>query len=83
MDTLLTANLSAVESAVKNGTALQSDIDNITVERLSLRQQRRQMEMAIRSYKDMLALMIGRKVEDDEIFEIPEPRILDPFPQRK
>ena len=77
MDTLLTANLSAVESAVKNGTALQSDIDNITVERLSLRQQRRQMEMAIRSYKDMLALMIGRKVEDDEIFEIPEPRIVD------
>lgn len=77
MDTLLTANLSAVESAVKNGTALQSDIDNITVERLSLRQQRRQMEMSIRSYKDMLALMIGRKVEDDEIFEIPEPRIVD------
>ena len=77
MDTLLTANLSAVESAVKNGTALQSDIDNITVERLSLRQQRRQLEMAIRSYKDMLALMIGRKVEDDEIFEIPEPRIVD------
>ena len=77
MDTLLTANLLAVESAVKNGTALQSDIDNITVERLSLRQQRRQMEMAIRSYKDMLALMIGRKVEDDEIFEIPEPRIVD------
>ena len=77
MDTLLTANLSAVESAVKNGTALQSDIDNITVERLSLRQQRRQLEMAIRSYKDMLALMIGRKVEDDEILEIPEPRIVD------
>ncbi len=78
MDTLMTANLRAAESAVKNGTALQSDLDNIRVELLTLRQQRRQLESGIRTYKDMLALMIGRQIPDEETFEIPVPRIIDP-----
>lgn len=77
MDTLLEANLSAAESAAANGTALQSDIDNIKVELLTLRQQRKQLESSLRTYKDMLAIMIGRKIEDSEIFETPEPRIVD------
>ena len=78
MDTLMTANLRAAESAVKNGTALQSDLDNIRVELLTLRQQRRQLESGIRTYKDMLAIMIGRQIPDEETFEIPVPRIIDP-----
>ena len=78
MDTLMTANLRAAESAVKNGTALQSDLDNIRVELLTLRQQRRQLESGIRTYKDMLALMIGRQIPDEETFKIPVPRIIDP-----
>lgn len=78
MDTLMTANLRAAESAVKNGTVLQSDLDNIRVELLTLRQQRRQLESGIRTYKDMLALMIGRQIHDEETFEIPVPRIIDP-----
>ena len=44
MDTLLEANLRTAESAAANGTALQSDIDNIKVELLTLRQQRKQLE---------------------------------------
>ena len=78
MDTLLVSNLDVAESAVRNGAALQSDVDNIRVELLSLRQQRRQLESSIRTYKDMLAIMIGRKIEDTEVFETPEPRIIEP-----
>lgn len=78
MDTLLVSNLDVAESAVRNGAALQSDVDNIRVELLSLRQQRRQLESSIRTYKDMLAIMIGRKIDDTEVFETPEPRIIEP-----
>lgn len=77
MDTLMTANLKIVESAVRNGTALASDTDNIRVELLALRQQRRQLESAVRTYKDMLAIMIGRRIEDSEVFEKPEVVLVD------
>lgn len=77
MDTLMTANLKIVESAVRNGTALASDTDNIRVELLTLRQQRRQLESAVRTYKDMLAIMIGRRIEDGEVFEKPEVMLVD------
>lgn len=77
MDTLMTANLKIVESAVRNGTALASDTDNIRVELLTLRQQRRQLESAVRTYKDMLAIMIGRRIEDSEVFEKPEVMLVD------
>lgn len=77
MDTLMTANLEIVESAVRNGTALVSDTDNIRVELLSLRQQRRQLESAVRTYKDMLAIMIGRRIEDGEVFDKPEVVLVD------
>ncbi len=77
MDTLMTANLKIVESAVRNGTALASDTDNIRVELLTLRQQRRQLESAVRTYKDMLAIMIGRRIEDSEVFDKPEVMLVD------
>lgn len=77
MDTLMTTNLEIVESAVRNGTALASDTDNIRVELLSLRQQRRQLESAVRTYKDMLAIMIGRRIEDGEVFDKPEVVLVD------
>lgn len=77
MDTLMTANMSVVESAVANGTAVQSDIDNIKVEILTLRQQRVQLESTLRTYRDMLAIMIGRQIGDDEVFEKPEVQLVD------
>ena len=77
MDTLLTANLSVAESALRNGAAMQRDADNIKVELLTLRQQRKQLESSLRSYKDMLSIMIGRQIRDDEVFETPEPRLVD------
>lgn len=63
---------------MKNGTAMQSDLDNIRVEQLTLRQQRQQLESTLRTYKDMLAIMVGRQITDDEVFETPHPRIVDP-----
>ena len=51
MDTLLTSNMSAVETAVANGAAMQSDIDNIKVELLTLRQQRTQLESTLKTYR--------------------------------
>ena len=77
MDTLMTSNMKVVESAVRNGTALASDIDNIRVELLTLRQERSQLESAVRTYKDMLAIMIGRRIEDSEEFETPEAVLVD------
>lgn len=77
MDTLMTSNLAAVESAVRNGTALQGDTDNIRAELLTLRQQRKQIEGSLRTYKDVLSLMVGRKIGDDEPFETPPPMIVD------
>ena len=77
MDTLMTSNMRVVESAVKNGTATQSDVDRIKVEILSLRQRKVQLESTIRTYKDMLAIMIGRKIEDDEVFEKPRLQLVD------
>lgn len=83
MDTLMTANMAAVESAVANGTATQSDIDNIKVELLTLRQQRTQLESMLKTYKDMLAIMIGRKIEDSEVFEKPEVKLVDVTQNRR
>lgn len=77
MDTLLSSNLDVVRSAVDNGTATMSDMDNIKVELLALRQGRRQLESSLRTYKDMLAIMIGRKIDDDEIFGIPQVQLVD------
>ena len=77
MDTLMTSNMKVVESAVRNGTALASDIDNIRVELLTLRQERSQLQSAVRTYKDMLAIMIGRRIEDSEEFETPEAVLVD------
>ena len=77
MDTLMASNMRVVESAVKNGTATQSDVDRIKVEILSLRQRKVQLESTIRTYKDMLAIMIGRKIEDDEVFEKPRLQLVD------
>lgn len=83
MDTLLTSNMSAVETAVANGAAMQSDIDNIKVELLTLRQQRTQLESTLKTYKDMLAIMIGRKIEDGEVFEKPEIQLVDMSQNRR
>ncbi len=76
-DELMSENLKVAEAAVENGVAMQSDADVIKVEILSLRQQRRQLELSILTYRSMLAIMIGREITMDENFEKPLPIIID------
>lgn len=78
MDTLMTSSLRTVEAAVRNGTAMQSDVDNVQVELLTLRQQRSQIESALLTYREMLGIMIGRRIGPEEEFEVPQVLLLDP-----
>lgn len=71
-DTLLTDNIKIVESCVNNGTAMNSDLDNIRVELLTLRQQNSQIKTSIKSYKKLLSLMIGKEITDSEPIEKPQ-----------
>lgn len=71
-DTLLTDNIKIVKSCVNNGTAMNSDLDNIRVELLTLRQQNSQIKTSIKSYKKLLSLMIGKEITDSEPIEKPQ-----------
>ncbi|MDD4847810.1 MAG: TolC family protein [Bacteroidales bacterium] len=77
VDTLLHNNLKVIESAVKNGVAMSSDLDQITVEILSLEQQRTQITNNIVLYRKMMSLMIGREISETEVFEIPSVPTID------
>jgi outer membrane protein TolC len=69
---LLQSNHHTVESCVKNGMAMQSDLDAVKAERLSVSQQRVQIESSAAAYRQMLSFMTGRKVDDSATFAKPE-----------
>ncbi len=68
---LLEANLAVAEAGARNGTAVQSDIDRIRVELLSLRQKLTETAKAEEAYRIVLSLMTGLGIGEDEDFEIP------------
>lgn len=72
IDTLLHENLRHAESGLKNGLFMQSDIDNITVEILSLEQQRVQLTATIDLYREMLSILTGSDITNGVILELPE-----------
>lgn len=76
-DTLLSHNLKMAESGVKNGVILQSDLNNIKVELLTLEQQRIQLGISIKAYRQVLGLMIGKEISPSEIIERPEVEMPD------
>lgn len=69
--TLLKSNLRMAKSMVENGTALQSDIDNIQVELLSLDQQKIRLESTDRTYRKVLSMMTGTTISETEHLEMP------------
>ncbi len=69
---LLEANLSVAQAGAKNGTVMQSDIDRIRVEALSLDQKLTETSKALEAYRLVLSLMTGLEMGEDEIFEIPK-----------
>jgi len=60
---LLDENHKRVASMQRNGTALQSDLDQVRVEQLTIQQQLDQNRASRQSFAAMLAMMIGQKVD--------------------
>ncbi len=72
VEKLLNDNTQVVEAAVINGVAMQSDLDNINVELISLQQKREQLQYTIAAFRQMLSLMIGQPISETEIFVKPD-----------
>ncbi|MDR1097583.1 MAG: TolC family protein [Tannerella sp.] len=68
---LLQSNHHTVESCVKNGAAVQGDLNVIKAEQLSVLQQRVQIESSATAYRQMLSFMTGRKIDGSATFEKP------------
>lgn len=68
---LLEANLSVAVTGAENGTVMQSDIDRIRVELLSLEQKLTETGKALEAYRLVLSLMTGLEIGENEDFVIP------------
>ena len=68
---LLQSNYKTVEAYLKNGVAMQSDLDAIKAEQLTVSQQRIQIESATNAYRNMLSVMTGKSFENSAIFQKP------------
>ncbi len=71
LDTNLNLALKRAEIARQNGVAFQSDIDAIRVEILKAQQSKIKLNAQRKAYADMLALMIGKRIDANSKFEIP------------
>lgn len=60
---LLTANLDRLSSMLKNGTAMQSDVDMIEAQTLELKQTMTEARSSLQSYKSALELFIGENLD--------------------
>lgn len=68
----LCRNLKDVENYKKNGIANDADIDAVKVELLKTKQNRIQLTSSRTSFVNMLSLLIGIDLKDDEILVRPE-----------
>ena len=68
---LLQSNYNTVEAYFKNGVAMQSDLDAIKAEQLSVAQQRVQIESAAYAYRRMLSVMTGETFDNSATFKKP------------
>lgn len=67
---LLEANLKLMQSKHKEGVAMQSDVDQVEAQLLTLRQQLASARNAGKSYRDVLSVYIGESLGDENL-EIP------------
>jgi len=63
-DSLLRSNLERVRTLYNNNMVLQSDVDAVEVEVLSLQQKREQLAFSRMAYREMLSMMTGHDVRD-------------------
>ena len=68
---LLQSNYNTVDAYVKNGVAMQGDLQSIKVEQLTVSQQRIQIESTAKAFCNMLSAMTGQPVDDNATFEKP------------
>ena len=59
---LLTANLEKMRAMLKNGTAMQSDVDMVEAQALALKQVIRQAQFTTEGYRRVLGIFIGEDV---------------------
>lgn len=64
---LLGDNLEKIRSLQRNGAAMQSDADAVEAELLAAGQQAAQIESTRASYRQMLAIFIGRELADEKL----------------
>lgn len=68
---LLQANMSRIESLFRNGVVMQSDVDMVKAQLLTVRQNMADMRAMLRGYRDVLSVFIGEDLNDREL-ELPE-----------
>ena len=64
---LLNANLERLKAMLRNGTAMQSDVDMVEAQALELNQTITQARYAVESYKRGLELFIGESLDGTEL----------------
>lgn len=65
--TLLDANLERLKAMLRNGTAIQSDVDMIEAQSLTVAQGIAQAESALNGYRTVLELFIGESLQGVEL----------------
>ena len=64
---LLLANLDKLRSMLKNGTAMQSDVDMVEAQALTLNQSIRQAQSSAEAYRRMLGIFTGEDVMSEKL----------------
>lgn len=64
---LIERNLAKVRSLYKNGVAMQSDVDEMEVEFISIKQKLEQVKTVRFSYRQMLEIFIGQRLWDENL----------------
>ena len=77
---LLEQNRMKLNSMQENGVAQQSDIDALTVQLLTVRQQYKNFDIMQQSYMKMLSLLIGQEITD--ISRLERPMDIEHFPNQ-
>ncbi len=75
----LESNRRRVEACLANGVASPSDLDALRVELLKARQRSVELEIAEKTSREALALLLGEAIPRDSVFDMPEPATLEPL----
>ena len=69
MLTLLENNLDKLRAMLRHGTAMQSDVDMVEAQCLSVKQQLIQAERSSKSYREVLGMFIGKQLAGQELLK--------------